>query len=140
MSERGSMMPLFGGAIVLLLTMVTGVAVATSLLIERQRLYSLADGAAVFASESFDPAFVSKEGLRIRAPLDSFRVQQSAEEFLAKVGSHALSGVVLESASTSDGWRAHVELSSVWVPPIVSDFFPAPIRLFVEARAQTILR
>ena len=38
MSERGSMMPLFGGATVLLLSMALGVAGASSLLIERQRL------------------------------------------------------------------------------------------------------
>ncbi len=140
MSERGSMMPLFGGATVLLLSMALGVAGASSLLIERQRLYSLADGAAVFASESFDPTAVSKQGSRVRAPLTSYRVRQSAEEFLETVGSQELTKVVLESAHTPDGWHAEVGLSSLWSPPVVSHFLPTTLRIQVEARAQTFLR
>ena len=140
MSERGSMMPLLGGAAVLLLVMVIGVAGATSLLVERQRLYSLADGAAIYASENFDPAQVSRVGSRSRAPLTSSRVQQSAKEFLQRVGSEDLDSVRLESARTPDGWHAEVTLSSLWSPPVVSEFLPEVLRLRVDARAQTFLR
>ena len=140
MSERGSMMPLLGGAAVLLLVMVIGVASATSLLVERQRLYSLADGAAIYASENFDPAQVSRVGSRSRAPLTSSRVQQSAKEFLQRVGSEDLDSVRLESARTPDGWHAEVTLSSLWSPPVVSEFLPEVLRLRVDARAQTFLR
>ena len=114
--------------------------IASSLLIERQRLYSLADGAAVFASESFDPTAVSKQGSRVRAPLTSYRVRQSAEEFLETVGSQELTMIVLESAHTPDGWHAEVGLSSQWSPPVVSHFLPTTLRIQVEARAQTFLR
>ena len=140
MSERGSMMPLLGGAAVLLLVMVIGVAGATSLLVERQRLYSLADGAAVYASENFDPAQVSRVGSRPRAPLTSGRVEQSAREFLQRVGSEDWDSVQLESARTPDGWHAEVTLSSLWSPPVVSEFFPEELRLRFNARAQTFLR
>jgi len=140
MNERGSMMPLFGGATILLLAMVMGVVGASSLLVERQRLYSLADGAAVFASENFDPAQVSRENSRTRAPLTSYRVRQSASEFLQRVSWDELDGVLLESARTPDGWHAEVTLSSVWSPPMVSEFFPDSLRVRVEARAQTFLR
>lgn len=140
MSERGSMMPLLGGAVVLLLVMVIGVAGATSLLVERQRLYSLADGAAIYASENFDPAQASRVGSRSRAPLTSGRVQQSASEFLRRVGSEDLDSVRLESARTPDGWHVEVTLSSLWAPPVVSEFFPDVLRLRVDARAQTFLR
>ena len=140
MSERGSMMPLLGGAALLLLVMVIGVAGATSLLVERQRLFSLADGAAIYASENFDPAQVSRVGSRSRAPLTSGRVQQSAREFLQRVGSEDLDSVRLESARTPDGWHAEVSLSSLWSPPVVSEFFPEVLRLRVDARAQTFLR
>ena len=140
MSERGSMMPLLGGAAVLLLVMVIGVAGATSLLVERQRLFSLADGAAIYASENFDPAQVSRVGSRSRAQLTSGRVQQSAREFLQRVGSEDLDSVRLESARAPDGWHAEVTLSSLWAPPVVSEFFPYVLRLRVDARAQTFLR
>jgi hypothetical protein len=139
-NDRGSMMPLLGGAAVLLLVMVFGVVGATSLLVERQRLYSLADGVAIYASENFDPAQVSRVGSQSRAPLTSGRVQQSAREFLWRVGSEGLNSVRLESARTPDGWHAEVTLSSLWSPPLVSDFFPEALRLRVDARAQTILR
>ena len=134
------MMPLLGGAAVLLMVMVIGVAGATSLLVERQRLFSLADGAAIYASENFDPAQVSRVGSRSRAPLTSSRVQQSAKEFLQRVGSEDLDSVRLESARTPDGWHAEVTLSSLWSPPVVSEFLPEVLRLRVDARAQTFLR
>ena len=124
----------------LLLVMVIGVAAATSLLVERQRLFSLADGAAIYASENFDPAQVSRVGSRSRAPLTSSRVQQSAKEFLQRVGSEDLDSVRLESARTPDGWHAEVTLSSLWSPPVVSEFLPEVLRLRVDARAQTFLR
>ena len=124
----------------LLLVMVIGVAGATSLLVERQRLFSLADGAAIYASENFDPAQVSRVGSRSRAQLTSGRVQQSAREFLQRVGSEDLDSVRLESARTPDGWHAEVTLSSLWSPPVVSEFFPEMLRLRVDASAQTFLR
>jgi hypothetical protein len=120
--------------------MVFGVVGATSLLVERQRLYSLADGAAIYASENFDPAQVSRVGSQSRAPLASGRVQQSAREFLRRVGAEDLNSVLLESARTPDGWHAEVTLSSLWSPPLVSEFFPELLRIRVDARAQTFLR
>jgi hypothetical protein len=134
------MMPLFGGAAVLLLVVVVGVVGATSLLVERQRLFSLADGAAIFASESFDPAHVSRVNSRPRALLSSDLVERSTREFLDRVGPGLLESVRLESARTPDGWHAEVVLSSLWSPPVVSEFFPAALRIQVEARAQTFLR
>lgn len=140
MSDRGSMAPLLGGAIVLLLVVVLGVAAASSLLVERARLYSLADGAAVYASESFDPALVTRQGARVRAPLSATRVERAARTFLDSVDWGKLRAVVLESAGTPDGWHARVVLSSEWSPPVVSQFFPASLRIRVEAKAQTFLR
>lgn len=128
------MMPLFGGAAVLLLVVVMGVVGATSPLVERQKLFSLADGAAIYASESFDPAEVS------RAPFISDLVERSTREFLDRVGPGPLESVQLESARTPDGWHPEVILSSLWSPPVGSEFFPAALRIQVGARAQTFLR
>ena len=41
------MLPLFGGAVILGLVIIFGISAATSLLIERQRLFALADSAAL---------------------------------------------------------------------------------------------
>ena len=100
----------------------------------------VADGAAIYASENFDPAQVSRVGSRSRAPLTSSRVEQSASEFLRRLGSEDSESVRLESARTPDGWHAEVTLSSLWSPPVVSEFFPEVLRLRVDARAQTFLR
>ena len=134
------MLPLFGGAIIVLLVIVLGIAGASSLLVERARLYSLADGAALYASENFDPAVVSRNNAQPRAPLSSARVRESALAFLRRVPANNLDSVFLESATTPDGWHAEVTLSSLWSPPVVSDFLPSALRIRVEARAQTFLR
>ncbi len=125
---------IFGGPLSLLLSMALVLGASS---FSRGRR---SDGAAVFASESFDPTAVSKQGSRVRAPLTSYRVRQSAEEFLETVGSQDLTMVVLESAHTPDGWHAEVGLSSLWSPPVVSHFLPTTLRIQVEARAQTFLR
>ena len=59
---------------------------------------------------------------------------------LQRVSSEGLDGVLVESAHTPDGWHAEVTLSSVWSPPLVSEFFSDSLRIRVEARAQTFLR
>ena len=134
------MVPLFGGAALLLVAIAIGITAATSLLVERHRLLSVADGAAIYASESFDPSLVTREGSRSRAPLSTAVVRASAVEFLARVGHEGLDSVQLESAGTPDGWHAEVSLSSLWSPPVVSYFLPAALRIEVDARAQTFLR
>ncbi|MEZ7976324.1 MAG: pilus assembly protein TadG-related protein, partial [Pontimonas sp.] len=53
------MLPLFGGAVILALVIIFGISAATSLLIERQRLFALADSAGLAGAESFDPAKLS---------------------------------------------------------------------------------
>jgi hypothetical protein len=134
------MMPLFGGVVVLGLVIVFGLSAATSLLVERQRLYALADGAAIVAAESFDPARVRLVAGVIRAPLSSALVEAEVRNYLSTPGIHSLEGVVLESATTPDSRHARVELSSLWRPPLVSQFFPAALRIGVSAQAQVFIR
>jgi hypothetical protein len=138
--ERGSILPLIGGAVALALVMVFGVTTATSLLIERQRLFALADGAAVAASESFDPRGVRSTGAGIVAPLSDAAVMGVATRYLRAVGPGSLSGLEIERAHTPDGARASVTLSSLWSPPLVSDFFPPTLRLFATASSRAFIR
>lgn len=140
MKERGSILPLIGGAVVLALVMVFGVTSATTLLIERQRLFALADGAAVAASESFDLRGVRQTPAGVVAPLSDSGVAFVAKRFVAAVGPGRLRGVQVVAAHTPDGRIATVTLSSLWSPPVVSDFFPPTLRLFVTASSQAFIR
>ncbi len=140
MSERGSILPLIGGAVALALVMIFGVTSATSLLLERHRLYALADSAAVVAAESFSLQTVRLTEVGVQAPLTSRGVADSVETYLSRAGVGVLKEVRIERAVTPDGRSAEVTLSSGWSPPVVSDFFPQQLRLLATARAHVIIR
>jgi hypothetical protein len=140
MNDRGSILPLIAGAVALGVVMVFGVTTATSLVIERQRLYSLADAAATAAAESFRPDQVRSTPSGVIAPLRSGDVRRSVGEYLARAGTGAIGGVVVERAITPDGVVAQVTLSSLWKPPVVSQFFPPALRLAVSATSQPIIQ
>lgn len=140
MSERGSILPLIGGALALALVMIFGVTSATSLLLERHRLYAVADAAAVVAAESFSLQTVRLTGTGVEAPLTSPGVVASVQNYLSRAGVGVLRDVRIERALTPDGRVAEVTLSSRWSPPVVSDFFPEQLQLFATARAQVIIR
>ena len=137
--ETGSALPLVGGAVLLLLAIIFGVTSATSLLIERQRLYSLADAAAVFAAESFAPADVRLGASGIVAPLTNSGVYQATVLYLHSVGEGNLSEVRLDRAITPDGRRAEISLSSRWQAPLLSDFFGGQLRISVTAQSQVVI-
>lgn len=140
MNERGSMLPLFGGAVVLSLVIIFGVSSATSLLIERQRLFALADSAALAGAESFDPALLREGASGIVVTLESDRVRGAVSRFLATTDVSGFESLAVERARTGDGRSADVELSSLWRPPLVSEFFPAALRMSVSARSQAFIR
>lgn len=133
------MLPLFGGAVILGLVIIFGISAATSLLIEHQRLFALADSAALAGAESFDPAKLSLTSSGIQAPLESGRVAAAARNFLTRADSSGLESLALEAAHTPDGRHAEVRLSSMWAPPVVSDFFPASLRISATARSQVFI-
>jgi hypothetical protein len=133
-------MPLIGGAVMLILVMVFGVSASTSLLIERARLFALADGAAIAAAESFNPGSVSGSNQGVITPITSAEVRAQSVAFLNAVGEGSLHGVVLERAVSVNGRVVEVTLSSLWNPPLVSEFFPTSLRISVSARAQVFIR
>lgn len=140
MSDRGSIVPLIAGAMALGLGMIFGVTSATSLLIERARLYALADASATAAAESFSPEGVRLTSAGIRAPLSSDGVRRVVRHYLARAGTGSLTGVVIEAATTPDGLVADVTLSSLWSPPVVSEFFPPTLRIAVRATSQVFIQ
>ena len=138
-SEEGSLLPLtiFFGFLSLVLILL--VVAATSLYLERKRLFTVADGAALVGAESFALADVSVTAGGPHPTLRSEDVRSAVVAYLDAVPHDRFQSLRLESASTTDGRSATVQLSAYWRPPVVSLLLPEGIRLDVTAVARSVL-
>ena len=138
--DRGSslVLTIFYGAFALLLILL--VVAATSLALDRKRLFGIADGAALAGAEAFELSAVSTAGEGFTAALEDAAVHQAVLEHLAVVPRGTLEELVVESAGTPDGVSAEVTLSAWWRPPVLTMFVPAGIRIEVTATARSVLR
>lgn len=136
--EEGSLLPLtiFYGFLSLVLILL--VVAATSLYLERKRLFSLADGAALVGAEAFSLDDVSVTGGGPRATLRGEEVKSAVQRYVAAVPHERFESLRLESASSTDGRSATVKLSSYWRPPVVSLLLPEGIRLEVIAVGRSV--
>ncbi|MFE6255897.1 pilus assembly protein TadG-related protein [Agromyces sp. NPDC057865] len=134
--ETGSTLLLTIGYCVLGLAIILVVASATTLYLERKRLFTVADGAALAAAEAWALESVRVEGDRLTLDLTDADVQRAAADYLASAATD-LDDVVIVNASSSDGRSATVTLRSVWRAPISSDLVPVevPIEVTVTARS-----
>ena len=138
--EDGSTLILIIFSAALALALILGVGAATSLYLERKRLLTLADGAALVASESFDLASVAIDGSGgVARPLLTERgVAQAAGEYLARVSHAGLDDLSLSHSSTEDGRSATVVVTAFWRPPVMSLFLPEGIKIAVHSTARSI--
>ncbi|WP_235496623.1 pilus assembly protein TadG-related protein [Leifsonia sp. Root4] len=138
--DRGSslVLTIFYGAFALLLILL--VVAATSLSLDRKRLFGIADGAALAGAEAFELSAVSTAGEGFTVALEDAAVHQAVLEHLAAVPRGTLEELVVESAGTPDGVSAEVTLSAWWRPPVLTMFVPAGIRIEVTATARSVLR
>ncbi|MEO6942640.1 MAG: pilus assembly protein TadG-related protein [Terrimesophilobacter sp.] len=136
--ERGSMLPLtiFYGFLCAVLILL--VVAATSLYLERKRLFTLADGAALVGAEAFELDDVTMTPEGPRAVLDSADVAVAAAAYLSAAPARGIESLVLERAETVDGRSATVQLSAYWRPPIVTALVPEGIRIEVIAVARSV--
>ncbi len=136
--EEGSLLPLtiFYGFLSLVLILL--VVAATSLYLERKRLFTVADGAALVGAEAFALDDVSVTAGAPRPSLSSAQVRSAVADYLDTVPHDRLESLRLESAGTTDGRSATVELSAYWRPPVVSLLLPEGIRLEVTAVARSV--
>jgi hypothetical protein len=137
-SDEGSILPLvcFYGALALLVTLI--VASATSLYLERKRLFTLADGAALVGAESFSlrDVTVTPEGPRV--VLKDDEISAAVREYLDDNPIGRFESLTLEDASTLDGKSARVTVSAVWRPPVVTLFVPEGMRVEATAVSRTV--
>lgn len=138
--EEGStlILAIFYGMLALIVILL--VAAATSLYLERKRLFSLADAAALVGAESFELSTVSvSEGVP-QVTLSSSDVHAAVQIFLEDNPIGEFEELRLEQAASVDGRSATVTLSSYWRPPVVTAFVPDGIRLDVTSVARSVFR
>ena len=136
--DEGSILPLtiFYGFLALVLVLL--VVAASSLYLERKRLFSLADSAALVGAEAFSLSDVSTAGERKRPILRSADVASAVTSFVATTPNAEFESLAVDAARTDDGRSATVELSAYWRPPLVSLLVPDGIRIEVTAVARSV--
>lgn len=137
-ADDGSTMPLtiFYGVLCLVVVLVA--VAATSLYLERKRLFTLADGAALVAAESFELSSVTATSQGLRPSLTAPAVADAVENYLAEAGPQRFESLAVERAETLDGRSATVTLSAWWRPPVLTLVIPEGVRLEVTAVARSV--
>lgn len=122
------------------MALILGVASATSLYVERKRLLTIADGAALVAAQSFDLTLPAKPVATgaLTPVLSPASVALGARNYMTTLGTSTAHPVTLVSATTPDARTAVVRVKSTWQPPVVSFFFPKGFAIEAEASARTM--
>ena len=136
-NDRGSVLPLVAGLCALTGVVVVGIIGSTDLALSRTELQTVADGAAVAAAGTVTPSSVSFNGSSLVIRLTASSVMRDATVFLRN---SRMQGIKVASASSPDSRTAVVTLSTVWRPPLVSEFLPVRMVLTATARARSVLR
>lgn len=138
--ENGStlLLTIFYGFLSLVLVLL--VLSATSLYLERKRLFTLADGAALVGAESFELEEVTATEAGFRPNLDSADVSAAVTAYVATVPGRGFDALVIEQAESVDGRSATVTLSAYWRPPLLSLLVPEGLRLDVTAVGRSVFR
>lgn len=138
--DEGSTLPLMIGLLALCLAVVLVTTAATSLVLARMRLVSLADGAALAAAEGFDLGDLHVIDGQVRAELTDADALVAAVAHLAAVPLDGLEEVSLVAAGSDDGRSATVTVSAMWRPPLVIWLVPDGLRLEATSTARVVLR
>lgn len=138
--DEGSTLPLIAAFTALALTVVLVVTAASSLYLERKRLLTVADGAALAAAESFDLDDVTVTDGGVRPALTDDEVAASAQDYLAALPESPRDRPELIDATSPDGRSAEIALVGVWHPPLVSALLPDGVTVEVSATARSVFQ
>jgi uncharacterized membrane protein len=135
--DEGStlLLTIFYGFLSLVLVLL--VVAASSLYLERKRLFTLADGAALVGAEAFDLRDVALTPSGPRPVLNSADVAAVVSSYVATTP-NSFESLRIDRAETVDGRSATVTLSAYWRPPIVSLLVPEGIPIEVTALARSV--
>lgn len=120
------------------LVLILVVVAATSLYLERKRLFTLADGAALAAAEAFAFDSVEVTATGTRPGLRSADVAAAVDGYLAAAPTAGFEGLTVSRAESVDGQSATVSLSARWRPPVLALVLPAGVPLEVTAVARSV--
>jgi hypothetical protein len=136
--EEGStlLLTIFYGALSLVVILL--VVAATSLYLERKRLFTVADGAALDGAEAFTVSDVQRTASGFRPHLTSREVASAVDDYLERTDTEEFTRIAVDRADSVDGRSATVELSAYWSPPILTLFVPRGFRISVTAVARSV--
>jgi uncharacterized membrane protein len=136
--EEGStlFLAIFFGFVALVLVLL--VVAATSLYLERKRLFTLADGAALVGAEAFTLDSVRETADGWRPELKAADVRAAVTAYIAGNPTQEFESLGVERATTVDGQSSTVTLSAYWRPPLVSLLVPDGFRIEVTAVARSV--
>lgn len=138
--DEGSTAPLLLVFFLIAVGFVVVTAGATALHLERMRLLTVADGAALAAAESFRVSDVDVVGGTVLPRLSEGRVRDAAVAYLADADSAGLVDLRLAGAGTPDRRSAVVRVTATWRPPIASPLLPIAVPVTVESTATARFR
>ena len=138
--DEGSTLPLLLVFVAIAVGFVLTAAAATSLHLERLRLLTVADGAALAGAESFSVADAGVQDGSVVPRLHAAAVDSAVRGYLADAEVAGLDGLALDSATTPDGRTASVRLTAVWHPPIAGALLPLSVRVTVTSTAAARFR
>ncbi|GAA1949378.1 pilus assembly protein TadG-related protein [Agromyces allii] len=110
---------------------------ASSLYLERKRLFTLADGAALAGAEAWSLDEVSIDGDALSLELDDAAVHAAVAAYLGDAAGR-LDGVELVGAASRDGRSATVTLRAVWHAPLHTELLPLSVPIEVTTTARSV--
>lgn len=138
--EEGSTLILICFYAVLALLLILIVTAASSLYLERKRLFSLADGAALVGAEAFDLSDVRIDAGTLSVDLEPAAVHDAVADYLRVAPTGSFEDLRIERATSDDGRSATVQLSAMWRPPVLAPLLPEGVRLDVTSIARSVFR
>ncbi|GAA1512130.1 putative membrane protein [Agromyces terreus] len=134
--EEGSTLLIAIFLSVLAILIVFVVVAASSLYLERKRLFTLADAAALAGAEAWNLDAVSLRDDTLDLELRSDAVRQAAATYLGDAA--GADGVELVTAVSHDGRSSTVTLRGEWHSPISTDLLPLSVPIEVTATARSV--
>jgi hypothetical protein len=138
--DEGAAVPLIIGLFVIAAGFVVVAAGATSLHLERLRLLTVADDAALAGAESFRVADVAVQGDTVVPSLAPAAVRAAVDDAVAGADERDLDALTVVAAGSIDGRSASVQLRAIWHPPILSPLLPDGLPVTVTSTAAARFR
>lgn len=139
-SERGSTIPLISAYVALAAALIVVVTAATSLTLERKRLLTVADGAALAAAEAWSFADAPMTG-SVPVRFDAAGLRAAVDDYIAAAdAANGFQAFALRRV-TSDGERGvTITLSADWHGEGVAGLIPMSVPIEVTATARSVIR